>query len=130
MSIILAKTDAWVESDCLRIDPGSDCKLHSVAQVGRNLGFHIMVVRIVLHGAGFALDVHEGQTGTGLTYHLGHLGIFQSGYIVDNMGTCLKGEPCHLGFASINRYNQAFFACQSLDHGNDPCGLLCCIDRE
>ena len=103
--------------------------LHPTGQEVVDLADDVLVSRVVLHGPGDALHVHEHDPGAGLGDDPGHLGVApHRGDVVDDRGAGGQGAAGDLGLGRVDGDRHAGLGGQRLDHRQHPAQLL--LDRD
>ncbi len=113
----LAEADPRVQPDLLPPDAGGDGRFRPRGEEGGHLGDHVLVMGRRLHGAGFALHVHQhhaaAQAGGGLQA-VGGAG--QRGHVVPDVRAGGHRGPGHGGLHGVHRDRCGALPPDGLDH--------------
>ena len=94
-----AESESGVQADAGGGDAGGFCCGHAFFKKGAYFCHDIVVLRVLLHGGGRALHVHEDDAAGGvLRAELQHGGVGEAGDVVDDVDAGLQG--CGSGFRS------------------------------
>ena len=92
-------------------------------QESTDLGHHIGVGGVALHGARLALHVHQSGGCSGIGTHLPHGRVAQGGHVVDQVCARPQRRIGHLRFHGVHADQHLFFS-QGTDNGQNPVKFL------
>src|SRR5581483_8950865 len=97
----LAEPEPGVGHELVFGDAGLDGGGPPLGQEGADLGHHVVVAGVDLHGGRRALHVHEDVTGAGRGHEREHGRVAPGGDVVDDGGTRLEGGGGHGGIGGV-----------------------------
>lgn len=127
--LILAKPEAGVESDALRVDALALELSESLGKVIADLADDVIVVRTLLHGLGRAGHVHDDETGLGSCGKAGHGGVAtESGHVVEDVGSGIQRGTGDGGLHGIDGDEGLRLGTNGADDRDDATEFLRLID--
>src|SRR5882672_8789564 len=103
---VLAKADARIEKDLIRVDPSRFCSRDSLDEERFHFLHHVFVMRTNLHGPRLALHVHEDNGSAALGGEAENRRIIATGGdVVDERRASVDGSGGYLAGAGIDRPN-------------------------
>ena len=114
-----AETEARIDSDPRDVDAGLTACRDARREELADFGHDIVVVRRVLHGARFALHVHETNAGTAYSRPRRSRPARQRADIIDDVRARFAGRPHDLGLAGVDGNEDRRFAPQDFHDGDD-----------
>ena len=117
----LAEADARVQGHLLRIDSFCGQRLQSFLKESADVGDHVVVVRIKLHGGRRALHVHEHDARPEGSRHGSHFGVTcQAADVINDAGADGEALPGDLRLVGVYRDRRQYSSRQFLHDRNDP----------
>ena len=118
-----AEARARVDADALRRHAGGLEHGRLVAQVIAHLGDHIVVLRVLLHGARLALHVHDHHAAIAFGGNLHHGRIAEARHVVDDGGAGFHARLRHSGMTGVHAHADALLG-KGAHHGKHAGRLL------
>ena len=103
----LAEARTGIDADALR---RYACRLEHgrlARKVIANLGHHVVIDRVVLHGGRLALHVHDHAAGIARGGNLHHGGIAETRHVVDDRRAGFDARAGHFGVARVDAHADA-----------------------
>ena len=119
----LAEAWARIDADALGRHAGGLEHGRLIAKIVAHLGYHVVVLRILLHGARLALHVHDHHTAIALRGDLHHSRIAEARDIVDDGGTGFHARLRHGGVTGVDAHANALLG-KGTHHGKHASRLL------
>ena len=112
------------------MDRGGNQRIATTAKIVGNIGHHVVVGRILLHGARRALHVHHTDARCRFCCQRQHPRItLQARNVVDDLSTGLNRFLRDDGLGRIDRDRYRHLLGEPGDHGNDATSLFLDVDR-
>jgi len=120
-----AKTDSWIEHQRLRRNAGVHRFVKLLGQKVTHFAHHIGVLRILLHGLGRSLHVHQYHRNIFARRKSDHRRVkTQRTDIVDDVRAGIQCRAGDRGFARIDGNRQRNFFAQAVNHRQHPRQLV------
>ncbi len=100
---VFAEAEAGIQRDAPKVDPGFLDGLEAALEVVAHVLHDVVIMRVLLHGLGAALHVHDHETSGGFGGDLEHAGVaIETGDVIDDVGSGGEGGTGDLGFHGID----------------------------
>src|SRR6185369_1607665 len=101
---LLAEANAWIEDNLLALDSAITQSLKAALEKLIDLGHHVSVGGVLLHGLRSSAHMHADVAGPGFGDQFPHSGVLPIGMdVIDDTGSGCQGLPGHPNFHCVNR---------------------------